>query len=83
MNAVRIKLAWLLRETGIIRLSQLKPSLVVEAMAKLKANGRSDRTVFHYTTVAKSLSHWLKKEHRTRFDLLEDLDRPAVVTEGE
>ncbi len=83
VNAVRIKLKWLLRKTGVIRLSQLKASLVVEALAELKASGRSDRTIFHYATVAKSFANWLKKDHRTRFDLLEDLDRPAVVTEGE
>ena len=83
VKAVRIKLEWLLRKTGVIRLSQLKASLVVEALAELKASGRSDRTIFHYATVAKSFSNWLKKDHRTRFDLLEDLDRPAVVTERE
>ena len=83
VNAVAIKLEWLLRQTGALRLSQLRPSLLVEALAELKANGRSDRTIFHYATVAKAFANWLKKDHRTRFDLLEDLDRPAVVTERE
>ena len=83
VTAVAIKLDWLLRQTGALRLSQLRPSLVTEALAELKAKGRSDRTIFHYATVAKSFANWLKKDHRTRFDLLEDLDRPAVVTEGE
>ncbi len=83
VKAVRIKLEWLVRQTGALRLSQLRPSLVVESLAKLKASGRSDRTTFHYATVAKSFSNWLKKDHRTKFNLLEDLERPAVVTEGE
>ena len=83
VRAVRIKLEWLLRKTGVIRLSQLKPSLVIEALAELKATGRSDRTRFHYATVSRSFSAWLAKEHRTKFNLLEDLERPAVVSEGE
>ena len=83
VKAVRIKLEWLLRETGILRLSQLRPSLIVDVLAVLKAKGRSDRTIFHYATVAKSFTNWLKKEHRTKFNLLEDLERPAVVTEAE
>jgi integrase len=83
VKAVRIKLEWLLRKTGVIRLSQLKASLVVEVLAELKASGRSDRTIFHYATVAKSFANWLKKDHRTRFDLLEDLDRPTVVIEAD
>jgi integrase len=83
VKAVRIKLDWLLRKTGAIRLSQLRPSLVVEALAELKAAGRSDRTRFHYATVSRSFSAWLAREHRTKFNLLEDLERPAVVTEGE
>jgi hypothetical protein len=57
--------------------------VVGEVLSKLKAIGKADRTVFHYTTGFKSFTAWLKKEHRTRRDLLQDLDRPAVVTETE
>jgi integrase/recombinase XerC/integrase/recombinase XerD len=82
-GAVSRRLEWLIEETGVSRLSQLTPSLVVEALSKLKAIGKADRTVFHYTSVIKAFTAWLKKNRRTAFDLLEELDRPAVITEAE
>lgn len=47
----------------------------------LKNAGRSDQTIAHYCTAIKSFTKWCKRDRRTDGDLLEDLGRPAVVTE--
>ena len=65
----------------MVALGQVTPSLVTVALAKLKSQGRSDRTVFHYVAAVKSFTRWLKTNRRTRFDLLEDLKRPTNVSE--
>ena len=79
---VQTRLDWLLEETKIVRLSQLKPSVVTMAFKTLRDAGKADRTVFHYATTIKAFSKWLKKDRRTDGDLLEDLDRPEVITES-
>jgi len=77
---VQKRLEWFLEETKISRLSQLRPSLAVTALATLRADGRSDQTINHYAICWKSFSKWAWKDRRTRTDLLADLDPPKVVT---
>ncbi len=74
------RLGWLLEQTKISRLSQLRVSLVESALKILRDEGRGDQTVAHYATVWKSFSKWAWKDRRTRTDLLADLDPPKVVT---
>ena len=83
VQGVRKRLAWFLEETMIKRLSQLKPEVADLALATLRAAGRSDQTVKHYATTLKSFSQWLKKNRRTTTDLLDDLDRPEIITAAE
>jgi hypothetical protein len=83
VQGVRKRLAWFLEETMIKRLSQLKPEVADLALATLRAAGRSDQTVKHYATTLKSFSQWLKKNRRTTTDLLDDLDRPEIITVAE
>lgn len=82
-SAVQKRLEWFLDESKITRLSQLNPFVVTVALKPLRDAGKSDRTVFHYVSCIKAFSHWLKENRRTNGDLLEDLKRPAVVTETE
>jgi len=79
-NLASRRLQWLLEETKISRLSQLRVSLAESALKVLRDEGRSDQTVSHYATVWKSFSKWAWKDRRTRTDLLADLDPPKVVT---
>ncbi len=77
---VRKRLGWFLEETNINRLSQLRPSSAVVALAALRADGRSDQTINHYAICWKSFTKWLWRDRRTRTDLLAELDPPKVVT---
>jgi integrase len=81
ISAVRQRLAWILEQTKITRLSQLRPSLVTSALATLRESGRADRTVSHFCTSLKAFSRWAWKDRRTRTVLLEDLERPRVISE--
>jgi integrase len=79
---VRRRLEWFLDQTKVTRLSQIKPSVVTETLKTLRDAGKADRTVFTYCASVKAFTRWLKKDRRTDRDLLEDLDRPEVVTEA-
>jgi hypothetical protein len=57
----------------IERVGDLTPSLVMQAVSALKANGLSARGVNAYLTAAKSLSRWLKRDGRTSDYALETL----------
>ncbi len=82
VDGFRKRLTWLLEETKITRLSQLRPSLADTALKTLRDAGKSDRTVSHYCAALKSFSRWAKKDRRTREDLLADLEKPKIVTEN-
>ncbi len=58
---------------GIERINDLAPSAIMQAVASLKADGLSARAVNAYTTAAKSLSRWLKRDGRTADYSLETL----------
>jgi integrase len=79
VDGVRHRLGWLLNSTTIVRLSQIRPSLAQAALKTLKDAGKSERTRFHYATAWKAFTRWLKRDRRTREDLLADLERPAVT----
>ncbi|MFO0889334.1 MAG: tyrosine-type recombinase/integrase [Isosphaeraceae bacterium] len=81
VDGVRRRLTWLLEETKISRLSQIRPSLAQSALKTLKDAHKPDRTLFHYAAAWKAFTRWLKKDRRAQEDLLADLDRPTVLEE--
>ena len=58
------------------RLSDLTPSTVQTALALLKAQQLSLRTIHHYTSLAKNFSRWAWHDGRTREDNLAHLRLP-------
>ncbi len=81
VSCVKKRLEWFLEETKVTRLSQLQPCVADIALKALRDAGKADRTISHHVTTLKAFSRWLRKNKRTREDLLADLDRPKVVTE--
>ena len=79
VDNVRAKLRWLSSETHITQLGQITPELVTGCLATLKAQGRSERTRFHYVAAIKQFTHWLEKNRRTQTDLLKHLGQPNVT----
>jgi len=83
VDGIRKRLTWLLDQTKITRLSQLRPSLALGAMKALRDAKRSERTLAHYVAAWKGFSRWCKRDRRTKEDFLDELERPAVPkTEG-
>ena len=80
LRNIEKRLGWLLEESKVSRLSQLRPSLAVSALKVLIDEGRGDQTVKHYATAWKSFSRWAWKDRRTRTDMLADLELSKVVT---
>ena len=80
LENVRKRLEWLLEETKISRLSQLRPSLADSALKILRDERRSDQTVQHYAVVWKVFTKWAWRDRRSRSDLLAELKLPKVVT---
>jgi len=80
LENVTHRLGWLLEETKVGRLSQLRPSLADSALKVLRDEGLSDQTLAHYATCWKSFTKWAWRDRRTRTDLLAELKLPKVVT---
>jgi integrase len=78
VDGVKKRLQWLLDESRITRLSQLVPSVAEDAIKVLRDGHRSPRTLAHYVAAWKGFTRWLRKNKRTKEDLLEDLERPEV-----
>ena len=74
-DSTRTYINWIFSETGATRIDDLIPSSVLQAIAKLRANGRSARTCNAYITAIKSFTRWLWKEGRTPVDELAHLEK--------
>jgi integrase len=74
------RLTWLMEETKITRLSQIRLSLALDALKDFRDGRRSERTLGHYVAAWKGFTRWCKIDSRTKEDLLDELERPELPT---
>jgi integrase len=73
VRSTRTYLERVISLAGIGRITDLTPSSVLQAVAVIKAEGRSARAVNAYLAAAKSFSRWLKRDGRAADYALETL----------